>query len=77
MAWRGAEKWQVQDGGEVKAGNKERFLPRISGEALEQAVQGGGGVTIPGCVQEKGKCGTEGHGPLQSLAWVDGWIRRS
>jgi len=28
-----------------------------SGQALEQAAQGGGGVTIPG-----GVCGTSGHG---------------
>ena len=28
---------------------------RKSGQALEQAAQGGGGVTIPGGVQEKGR----------------------
>jgi len=28
---------------------------------LEQAAQGGGGVTIPGGVEEKGKCLTEGR----------------
>ena len=33
-----------------------------SGEALAQAAQGGDGVTIPGGVQEKGRCGTEGCG---------------
>jgi len=32
------------------------------GQALEQAVQGGGGVTIPGGVQKKCRCGTSGHG---------------
>ena len=33
-----------------------------SGEALAQAAQGGGGVTIPGGVQETCRCGTKGHG---------------
>jgi len=28
---------------------------------LEQAAQGGGGVTVHGDFQEKIKCGTEGH----------------
>jgi len=38
-------------------------LVQKSGEALEWAVQGGGGVTtIPGRVPEKDRCGTEGHG---------------
>jgi len=27
-----------------------------SGDSLEQAAQGGGGVTVPGSVQEKGQC---------------------
>ena len=44
------------------AGYQETFLLRRSGEALAQAAQGGGGVTIPGDVQEKGRCGTEGYG---------------
>jgi len=29
------------------------------GEALEQAAHGGGRVTDPGAVQEKGRCPTE------------------
>ena len=28
---------------------------------LEWAAQGSGGVTVPGSVQEKFRCGTEGH----------------
>ena len=32
----------------------------MSGEALEQAAQGGGGVTIHGGVREMWRCGTEG-----------------
>ena len=35
---------------------------RKNGEALEQAAQGGSGVTIPGGVQEMCRCGTEGCG---------------
>ena len=29
---------------------------------LQQAAQGVGGIIVTGSVQEKGKCGTEGHG---------------
>ena len=31
---------------------KKEFLLRRSGEALAQAAQGGGGVTVPGDIQE-------------------------
>ena len=34
----------------------------VSGEALAEAAQRGGGVTVPGSVQEPCGCGTEGHG---------------
>ena len=40
---------------------------------MTQAAQGGDGVTVTGGVQEKGGCGTEGHGLEQPQAWVDGW----
>jgi len=43
---------------------QEKILHRRSGDALAWAAQGGGGVTIPGGLQEKGRCGTEGHGLL-------------
>jgi len=33
-----------------------------SSEAVAQATQGGGGVTIPGGVEEPCGCGTEGRG---------------
>ena len=37
---------------------------------MEQAAQGGGGVTIPGGVQETGQCCTEGHGLMGNIgAW--------
>ena len=44
-----------------------------SGEAVAQAAQRGGGVTVPGGVQGRGECGTEGHGLEQSQSWADGW----
>ena len=31
-------------------------------QALEQAARGGGGVTMPGGVSKKCRCGTLGHG---------------
>ena len=51
---------------EIQVGYQEKFLLRKSGEVLEQAAQGSGGVTILGGVHEKGRCGTEGHGLEQS-----------
>jgi len=36
---------------------------------LEWAAQGGGGVTIPGGVQETSGCGTEGHGLVGENWW--------
>ena len=42
-----------------------------SGEAVAQAAQGGGGVTVPGGVPEPCGCGTEGHG---HWAWRDGLL---
>ena len=32
--------------------------------ALEMAVQGSGGVTVPEGIQKKGRFGTEGHGSV-------------
>ena len=39
----------------------EIFLLWESGQVVKWAAQGGGGVTVPGGVQEPFKC-TEGHG---------------
>jgi len=47
---------------EVQVGYQEKFLLRRRGEALAQAAQGGGGVTILEGVQEMWRCSTEGHG---------------
>ena len=35
---------------------------QTSVQALQQAAQGSGGVTIPGGVQKTCRCGTSGHG---------------
>lgn len=40
---------------------RRKFLGK-SGAALAQAVQGGGGVSMRGGVQERGQHGTEGCG---------------
>ena len=40
---------------------QENFFLQKRGEALELASQGGGGVADSGGVQEKDRCGTEGH----------------
>jgi len=44
---------------------------RKSGEALTQAAQGGGGVTVPGDVQEMWRCGTEGCGLVGMVVGLD------
>jgi len=46
----------------VLVGYQETFLHCKSGQALDQAAQGGGGVPIPGGVQKPCGCGTLGHG---------------
>ena len=46
------------------------MLGRVSSQgsnALEQTVQGRGGVTVPGGAQEQRMCGTEWHG----LKWSE------
>ena len=47
-----------------------------SNEALAQAAQGSDGVTVPGGVQEKHRCGTEGPGLVDTGgmgSWLD-WV---
>jgi len=43
---------------------------RLISNALAQAAQRSGGVTVPEGVEETRSCGTEGHG----LAGVMGWV---
>jgi len=50
-------------------GYQEILIFRRNGDALAQAAQGGGGVTIPGGAQELWSCGTEDHG---QCAWWGG-----
>ena len=40
-----------------------------SGDALEQAAQGGGRVTVPGSVQETFNRCTKGHGLVRKYWW--------
>ena len=40
--------------------------------AVAKAASGGGGVTIPGGVQEKYECSTEGCGQWAWWGWADG-----
>ena len=47
---------------DVQVGCKEQFSLRGSGEAVAQVAWEGGGVTVPGGVQELWGCGSEGHG---------------
>ena len=57
--------------GKVRAGYQEKFLLQKSGQALERTALGGGGVTVPGGVQEMFKCCTEGHGLVGNIG--DRW----
>jgi len=57
--------------------HKEQLLLSKSGEAVAQAAQEGGEVTVPGGVQELCGCGTEGHGLWARWGWADGWTRWS
>ena len=41
---------------------------------MEWAVQGGGGVTIPGGVQETFRCCTEGHGLVENIGGRLNWM---
>ena len=52
-----------------------KFLLRKSGEALAQAAQGSGGVTVPGGDREPWRCGTGGRGQWAWWGWVGGWSR--
>ena len=49
------------------------FLLQKSGEALEQAAQGSGEVTITGGVQETFRCCTKGHGLVGEILVVGEW----
>ena len=46
--------------GRIRLDIRKNFLEKVVAAAA-QAAQGGGGVTIPGGVEETHKCGTEGR----------------
>ena len=52
---------------EIQIQYQETFTHKKSGKTLAQAAQGGGGVTVPGDVQETCGCGTEGHGLARTI----------
>ena len=60
---------------EVQVRYQEEFLLRESSEAVAQAAQGGGAVTVPGGVEEPCGCGTEGHGQWAWWGWAGSWTR--
>ena len=58
---------------EGSVGYQEKNFLRKSGEAQEQAAQGNAGVTtVPGGVQETGRCGTEERGlaDMMVMSWT-------
>ena len=63
--------WLQVAPGEVQAGYEEQFLCQKSGDAVAQLHRegAGGGVTIPGGVQELQRRGSEGRG---QWAWWGG-----
>jgi len=64
--------WPQVAPGDIQFGYEKQFLLRKSGDALEQAAQGDGGVTVPGSVKEACIRVTEGHGQWGWWEWVDG-----
>ena len=56
-----------------QVGYQEKFLLRMNHNALGQVAQGGGGVTVPGGIQEPCRCATERHGPWAQWGWIDSW----
>jgi len=55
-------KWpQVASGG-FRLDIVKNFVTERVGQALEQAAQGSGGVTVPGGVKKMCRCSTSGHG---------------
>ena len=54
-------RWPYNAPEEAQVGYQERFLLQKSGDALEQAAQCGGGVIVPGGVQEMCRCEAFGN----------------
>ena len=52
---------------DLKKGVENFLLIQKSDQVLEQAAQGGGGVTVPGGVQETFGCCTKGRGLVGNI----------
>ena len=63
-------KWPQVTPGKIQVGCQEKLLQK-SGQALEQAAHRGGGITLPGGVQETCRCCTEGRGLVGTIG--DRW----
>lgn len=59
--------WQSNHGGEVETECYKKLLWK-SGQVVEQAARGGGGVTVPRGVQETFRCCAERHGLVENIS---------
>ena len=71
LAWQPHHGWQSNN--ECKEQKPMWHACHGCGQALGQAAQGGGGVAIPGGVQNSCGSGTSGHG-LAGMVVVGGWL---
>lgn len=53
---------------------QEEFLHGESGQGLEWATQGSGGVPMPEGISEMSKCGTKGHGQVTQPGRLGLWL---
>jgi len=56
-----------------KSPEETKTLTLSVGDGLEHVAQGGGGVTVPGGVQETCRCGTEWRG-LVGMVEMSWWL---
>ena len=58
---------QLRDLGLFRLDIRKKLFSEKSGAAVAHAAQGGGGVIVPGGVQEAFRCCTEGHGLVGNI----------